>query len=87
MGNHQNYGQFLLHYLFIFFHVKENEPKENARVPLNPARRRCDRSPRKLASLKQSARLFPVAPSMLGAAQRIKTQSLKSTFEPYEIAG
>ena len=24
--------------LFIFFPVKENEPKENARVPLNPAR-------------------------------------------------
>ena len=34
---------------FIFCHVRENEAKENARVPLNPARRRCDRSTRKLA--------------------------------------
>ena len=25
--------------LFIFFHVEENEPKEDARVPLLPARR------------------------------------------------
>ena len=29
---------------FIFFHVKENEPKETAPVPLDPARRRCGRS-------------------------------------------
>jgi hypothetical protein len=32
--------------LFIFFPVKENEPKENARVPLYPARRFNDRLPR-----------------------------------------
>jgi hypothetical protein len=31
--------------------AKENEAKENARVPLNPARRRCGRSTRKLARL------------------------------------
>jgi hypothetical protein len=35
--------------LFIFFPVEENEPKEDARVPLFPARRRCGRSARKLA--------------------------------------
>jgi hypothetical protein len=56
--------------LFIFFHVKENEPKENARVPLNPARRRHGRRTRKLASLRQSARFYPAASPMLGAAQR-----------------
>jgi len=32
--------------------VEENEPKEDARVPLNPARRRSGRSTRKLARLK-----------------------------------
>jgi pyruvate dehydrogenase E2 component (dihydrolipoamide acetyltransferase) len=50
------------HLLFIFFHVEENEPKEDARVPLSPARRRGGRSTRKLAppfgGLKQSARFF-----------------------------
>jgi hypothetical protein len=25
--------------LVVFFHVEENEPKEDTRVPLNPARR------------------------------------------------
>jgi hypothetical protein len=59
---------------FIFFHVEENEPKEDARVPLYPARRQCGRSARKLAllpaGLKQSARIVPPALSMLGAGQR-----------------
>ena len=36
---------------FIFCRVTENEAKEHARVPLNPARRRCGRSTRKLARL------------------------------------
>jgi len=61
---------------FIFFHVEENEPKEDARAPLYPARRRHGRSTRKLArlrlgygELKQSARFFPSVPSMLGAGQ------------------
>jgi len=63
--------------LFIFFRVEENEPKEDARVPLNPARRRYGRSVRKLTRLrqgyggfKQSARIDPAASSMLGAEQR-----------------
>jgi hypothetical protein len=64
----------LLYCLFIFFHVAENEPKEDARVPLDPARRRGDRSTRKLAplsaELRQSACLIPFAPPMLGAGQR-----------------
>ena len=55
---------------FIFFPVEENEAKEDARVPLDPARRRDGRSARKRASLKQSARFNPTAPSMLGAVQR-----------------
>ena len=38
--------------MFIFFHVEENEPKEDARVPLDPARRRHGRSTRKLARLR-----------------------------------
>jgi hypothetical protein len=58
------------------FTWKENEAKENARVPLYPARRRCGRSARKLTrlrlgygGLRQSARFFPSAPPMLGAGQ------------------
>jgi len=39
----------LLFSKFIFFHAEENEPKEGARVPLHPARRRHGRSTRKLA--------------------------------------
>jgi len=35
--------------LFIFFHVEENEPKEDARAPFLPARRRRGRRTRKLA--------------------------------------
>ncbi|MDJ0668617.1 MAG: hypothetical protein QNJ61_15125 [Desulfobacterales bacterium] len=56
--------------LFIFFHGKENEPKETARVPLNPARRRIERVSRKLASLKQVREPGPLDPPMLGAEQR-----------------
>jgi hypothetical protein len=67
-------GEFFRIGLFIFFHVKENEAKENARVPFNPARRRVGRSARKLtplsAELRQSARFIPPAPSMLGTGQR-----------------
>jgi hypothetical protein len=37
--------------LFIFFPVEENEPKEDALVPLSPARRRSGRSTRELARL------------------------------------
>jgi hypothetical protein len=37
--------------LFLFFFGKEKESKETARVPLDPARRRCSRSTRKLARL------------------------------------
>jgi len=56
--------------------VTENEAKEHARAPLNPARRRSGRSTRKLTRLRfsyggfrQSARFFPSAPPMLGAGQ------------------
>ena len=70
--------------LFIFFHVEENEDKEHARAPLDPARRRCGRSTRKLArlrlgygGLRQSARFFPSAPPMLGAGQRGYTLHIK----------
>jgi hypothetical protein len=38
--------------MIIFFHVEENEPKEDARVPLDPARRRHGRSTRKLVRLR-----------------------------------
>jgi hypothetical protein len=75
--------------MFIFFHVEENEPKEDARVPLYPARRRGGRSTRKLArlrlgsgGLRQSARLFPSAPSMLGAGQREYNDILKALSSP-----
>jgi len=58
------------------FTWKENEAKENARVPLDPARRRCGRSTRKLdrlrlgyGGLRQSARFIPSAPPMLGVGQ------------------
>ena len=56
--------------LFIFFHVEENEPKEDARVPLNPVRRRVGRRARKLAALRQVRALIPPTVSMLGAEQR-----------------
>jgi hypothetical protein len=56
--------------LFIFFHGKENEPKETARVPLNPARRHVGRRVRKLASLRQVRALIPAAVPMLGAGQK-----------------
>ena len=59
--------------LFIFFLGKENEPKETARVPLNPVRRHVVRRARKLASLRQVRALIPPALSMLGAGQRGKT--------------
>jgi hypothetical protein len=60
----------VFNHLFIFFHGKENEPKETARVPLSPARRRADRRARKLASLKQVRTLIPPAASMPDARQR-----------------
>jgi hypothetical protein len=79
-----------LHQLFSSFSCtcKKTEAKENARVPLNPARRRHGRSARKLASLKQSARFFPAASPMLGAGQReIQNQNLKNCFPaPFEGA-
>ena len=56
--------------LFIFFLVEENEPKEDARVPLNPARRGGARVSRELASLRQAREPDPFATSMLGAGQR-----------------
>jgi hypothetical protein len=56
--------------MFIFFRVEENEPKEDARVPLHPARRRVGRRARRLASLRQVRVLIPPAVSMLGAGQR-----------------
>jgi hypothetical protein len=58
-------------YLFIFFHVEENEPKEDARAPLLPARRRIERVSRKLASLRQVRETCPFDTSMLGAGQRV----------------
>jgi hypothetical protein len=56
--------------IFIFFHVQENEAKENARVPLLPARRRRGRRVSELASLRQADTLFPPPSPMLGAGQR-----------------
>ena len=41
----------LIYRLLIFFNVEENEPKEDAHVPLDPARRRCGRSARKRTPL------------------------------------
>ena len=52
--------------------AKKTEPKEGARVPLNPARRRPGWSTRKLARRRrtQTVRaLFPSASAMLGAEQ------------------
>jgi hypothetical protein len=65
---------------------KKKEAKETARVPRPlrgcPARRRHGRSTRKLASLKQSARLNPAVPPILGAGQReIQNQNLKNCFQ------
>jgi hypothetical protein len=78
-----NYFVILFYFaFFIFFHVKENEAKENARVPLHPARRRGGRSARKLASLKQSARFNPSVPPMLSAGQKeIENQKLKNQIQ------
>ena len=56
--------------LFIFFHVKENEPKETARVPLGPAPRHIGRRTRKLARAQTVRVLFPSVAPMLGAGQR-----------------
>jgi len=77
------------HALFIFFHVEENEPKEDARIPLNPARRRGGRSVRKLARLRQgygwlrqSARFILSASPMLGAGQRESNQKVKNVIKP-----
>jgi len=79
--------------LFLFFPGKEKESKETARAPLGPARRRCGRSARKLTrlrlgygGLRQSARFFPSAPSMLGAGQwENQNQRLKSPIlSPFE---
>jgi hypothetical protein len=53
--------------------VQENEAKENARVPLHPARRRRGRRVSELASLRQADTLFPPPSPMLGAGQRGKT--------------
>ncbi len=61
--------------MFIFFHVEENEPKEDARVPLLPARQRTERVSRKLASLKQVREPCPIDTLMLGAGQRDKNGS------------
>jgi hypothetical protein len=61
--------------LFIFFPGKESEPKETARAPLNPARRRGGWRTRKLTRLRrvQTVRaLIPATPSMLSAGQREK---------------
>ena len=50
--------------------MKENEAKENARVPLHPARRHIERVSRKLASLKQVREPYPIDTPMLGEEQR-----------------
>ena len=63
-------GARFFHGLFIFFHVEENEPKEDARVPLNPARQKYGRRASELASLKQADALFPSVFLMFGAGQR-----------------
>jgi hypothetical protein len=59
--------------LFIFFHGKENEPKETARVPLAPARQHIERVSQKLASLTQVCEPCPFDTLVLGAGQRVKT--------------
>ncbi|MDJ0804921.1 MAG: hypothetical protein QNI89_01465 [Desulfobacterales bacterium] len=66
--------------MFIFFHVEENEPKEDARVPLAPARRRIERVSRKLASLKQVREPNPFDTSMLGAGQRVSQTAAIDVF-------
>jgi hypothetical protein len=53
---------------FIFFHVKENEPKENARKTLFSCASRRVRRAVKLAALKQSQLFFPHPAAMLGAS-------------------
>jgi hypothetical protein len=76
--------------LFIFFRLEENEPKEDARVPLHPARRHGVRGTRKLPppsprlrrGSNRSVRLYPAAAPMPGAGQReIQTQNLKNRFQ------
>jgi len=76
---------------FIFFHVEENESKEDARVQLFPARRRRVRSTRKLTRLRQafgvlrqSARFDPAASPMLGAEQgEIQDQKPQTTLRNF----
>ena len=68
--------------LFIFFHVEENEPKEDARVPLYPARHPIERVSRKLASLRQDREPYPHDTVMLGAGQREKPEVLSDRYAP-----
>jgi hypothetical protein len=66
--------------MFIFFRVEENEPKEDARAPLFPARRREDRRVSELASPKQADTLIPILSPMLGAGQRGPHPNLRRLF-------
>ena len=56
--------------MFLFFRLKEKEPKENALAPLSLARRRIERVSRKLASLGQVREPNPFDTPMLSAGQR-----------------
>jgi hypothetical protein len=53
---------------FIFFHVKENEPKENARKTLVSCASHSVRRAVKLAALKQSQLFCPHPAAMLDAS-------------------
>jgi hypothetical protein len=67
--------------MFIFSHVEENEPKEDTRAPLIPARRHVERVSRKLASLVQVREPNPFETTMLSAGQRdIKAIGLQFQF-------
>ena len=54
---------------------QENEPKEDARVPLYPARRGLERVPRKLAALRQPAGLFRSSPRCSARDKGRKTET------------
>jgi hypothetical protein len=69
---------------FIFLFAQENEPKERARAPLLPARRRRSRRVSELASLKQADTLFPPPSPMLGAGQRGNNVNILKAKRPPE---
>jgi hypothetical protein len=72
---------------FIFFNMKENEAKESARVPLNPARRRGDRRTRKLVPLLSGTQTVRAFESVRPVDARRGTKGIRkpNPFIPFSV--